>query len=165
MIAPHRILVLRLQGKRPLGRPRYRWDDNIKMVLREIWWSDMDWIDLGQDKEQWRDFVITVMNLRVPWNVEKFLSIWATGGFSRRTQFHGVSLLVNDGCRMDNLRKRLRKLCKNLWELKVTKRKWKTDNRDEWPSVAKEVKFYRECRGRCKQFSTPFSRVDNKKSK
>jgi hypothetical protein len=54
------------EGKRPLGRPRRRWVDNIKMYLREIGWDDMDWIDLAQDRDQWRVLVITVMNLRVP---------------------------------------------------------------------------------------------------
>jgi hypothetical protein len=58
----YRIMV----GRRPLGRPRRRWVDNIKMDLREIGWDGMDWIDLAQDRDQWRDFVSTVMNLRVP---------------------------------------------------------------------------------------------------
>jgi hypothetical protein len=42
------------EGKRPLGRPRYRWVDNIKIDLREIGWDDIDWIDLAQDRDQWR---------------------------------------------------------------------------------------------------------------
>jgi hypothetical protein len=54
------------EGKRPLGRPRRRWLDNIKMYLREIEWDAMDWIDLAQDRDQWRALVNTVMNLRVP---------------------------------------------------------------------------------------------------
>jgi hypothetical protein len=54
------------EGKRPLGRPRRRWVDNIKMDLREIGWDDMDWIDLAQDRDQWRALVNKVMNLRVP---------------------------------------------------------------------------------------------------
>jgi hypothetical protein len=53
-------------GKRPLGRPRRRWDDDIKMDLKEIGWGDMDWIDLAQDRDQWRALVNTVMKLRVP---------------------------------------------------------------------------------------------------
>jgi hypothetical protein len=52
--------------KRPLGRPRHRLEDNIKMDLREIGWGDIDWIDLTQDRDQWRAFVNMVMNLRVP---------------------------------------------------------------------------------------------------
>jgi hypothetical protein len=58
----YRILV----GKRPLGSPRRRWVDHIKMSLREIGWDGMDWIDLAQDRDQWRALVNTVMNLRVP---------------------------------------------------------------------------------------------------
>jgi hypothetical protein len=54
------------EGKRPLGRPRRRWVDNIKMDLTEIVWDDMDWIDLTQDRDQWRALVNTVMNLLVP---------------------------------------------------------------------------------------------------
>jgi hypothetical protein len=50
----------------PLGRPRRRWVDNIKMDLREIGWDGVDWIELAQDRDQWRAFVNTVMNLRVP---------------------------------------------------------------------------------------------------
>jgi hypothetical protein len=55
----YRILVGKPEGKRPLGRHRRRWEDNIG-------WSDMDWIDLAQDMDQWRALVSTVMNLRVP---------------------------------------------------------------------------------------------------
>jgi hypothetical protein len=54
------------EGKRPLGRPRRGWVDNIKMDLREIKWDSMDWIDLAQDMDQWRALVNAVMNLRVP---------------------------------------------------------------------------------------------------
>jgi hypothetical protein len=61
-----RILMGELEGKKPLGRPTRRWVDNIKMGLREIVWDGMDWIDLAQDRDQWRALVNTVMNLRVP---------------------------------------------------------------------------------------------------
>jgi hypothetical protein len=54
------------EGKRPLGRSRRRWVDNIKMDLREIEWGGMDWIDPAQDRNQWRALVNTVINLRVP---------------------------------------------------------------------------------------------------
>jgi hypothetical protein len=54
------------EGKRPLGRPRRRWMDNIKTELREVGWNGMDWIDLAQDRDQWRAYVNAVMNLRVP---------------------------------------------------------------------------------------------------
>jgi hypothetical protein len=62
----YRILVRNPEGKRPLGRPRRRWKDNFKVDLREIGWGGMDWIALAQDRNQWRAFVNTVMNLRVP---------------------------------------------------------------------------------------------------
>jgi hypothetical protein len=62
----YRIFVGKPDGKRPLGRPRRGWVDNIKMNLRELGWVSMVWIDLAQDREQWRSFVNTVMNLRVP---------------------------------------------------------------------------------------------------
>jgi hypothetical protein len=61
----YRILVGKKEGKRPLGRYRRRCQDNIKMGLREIGWSVMDWIDLAQDRDQWRALVNTVMNLRI----------------------------------------------------------------------------------------------------
>jgi hypothetical protein len=52
--------------KRPLGRPRRRWVDNIKIDLREMGWGGMDWIDVIQDRDQWKALVNTVMNFRVP---------------------------------------------------------------------------------------------------
>jgi hypothetical protein len=54
------------EGKRSLGRPRRRWVDNVKMDVRDIEWDGMDWIDLAQDRDQWRALVNTVMNLQVP---------------------------------------------------------------------------------------------------
>jgi hypothetical protein len=62
----YRILVGKPERKRPLGRPRSRWEDNIKIDLREIRWGGMDWIDLAQDRDQWKALVNTVMNLWVP---------------------------------------------------------------------------------------------------
>jgi hypothetical protein len=62
----YRILVGKPEGKRQLGRPRRRCEDNIGMNLREIRWGGMDWIDLAQDRDQWRALMSTVMNLRVP---------------------------------------------------------------------------------------------------
>jgi hypothetical protein len=62
----YRILVGKPEGKRPLGRPRRRWVDNIKMDLRKIEWGGMDWTDLAQDRDQWRALVNTVINLRSP---------------------------------------------------------------------------------------------------
>jgi hypothetical protein len=61
----YRILVAKQEGKRRLGRPRRRWANNIKMDLRELGWDGMDWIDLAQDRNQWRALVKTVMSLRV----------------------------------------------------------------------------------------------------
>jgi hypothetical protein len=61
------------------------------MYLGEMGWGGIDWIDLAQDMDRWRAFVNTIMNLRVPENVGKFLSSCATGGSSRRAQLHGVS--------------------------------------------------------------------------
>jgi hypothetical protein len=62
----YRILVGRPEGKRPLGKTRRRWVDNIKMGLREIGWDGMDLIDLAQNRDQWRALVKTAMNLQVP---------------------------------------------------------------------------------------------------
>jgi hypothetical protein len=62
----YRILVGNPEGNRPLGRPRRRWVDNIKMDFRELGWDCMDWIDLAQDRDQWRVLVNAVMNFRVP---------------------------------------------------------------------------------------------------
>jgi hypothetical protein len=60
------MLVGKPDGKRLLGRPMRRWVDNIIMDLRVIGWDGMDWIDLAQDRDQWRALVDTVLNLRVP---------------------------------------------------------------------------------------------------
>ena len=54
------------EGNRSLGRPRRRWEDNIKMDLHEVGCGDMDWIELAQDRERWQALVNAVMNLRVP---------------------------------------------------------------------------------------------------
>jgi hypothetical protein len=62
----YRVLVGRPEGKRPLRRPRCRWENNIKMDLREIGIDEVNWIQLAQDRVHWRAFVNTVMNLRVP---------------------------------------------------------------------------------------------------
>jgi hypothetical protein len=64
-IGAYRVLVARPQGRRPLGRPRRRWEDSIKMDLQEGW-GGMDWIDMAQDRDRWRAVVNAVMNLRVP---------------------------------------------------------------------------------------------------
>jgi hypothetical protein len=62
----YRLLVGKPEGKRPLGRPRRRWVDNIRMYLGEVGWSDVDWIGLAQDRNRWRALVNWELNLRVP---------------------------------------------------------------------------------------------------
>ena len=62
----HRVLVGKSEGKRPLGRPRRRWEDNIKMYLQEVERGYGDWMELAQDRDRWRAFVSTVMKFRVP---------------------------------------------------------------------------------------------------
>jgi hypothetical protein len=62
----YRDLVGKPEGRRPLGIPRRRWEDNIKKDLREVGCGGVDWIDLAQDRDRWRALVYTVMNLRVP---------------------------------------------------------------------------------------------------
>jgi hypothetical protein len=62
----YRVLVGKPEGKRSLGRPRRRWEDNIKVDLQKVGCWGMDWIDLAQDRDRWRAFVNTVMNFRVP---------------------------------------------------------------------------------------------------
>jgi hypothetical protein len=62
----YRILMGKPEGKRPLGRLRRRWVDNVKMDLGEKEWDGRDWIELAQDRDQWRSLVNAVMNLRVP---------------------------------------------------------------------------------------------------
>jgi hypothetical protein len=65
--------------------------NNIKMNIRERGWGGMDWIDMAQDRDQWRALVSTVMKLRVPKNAVRFLSSLTIGSFSRRSQLHEVS--------------------------------------------------------------------------
>ena len=62
----YRVLVGKPEGKRPLGRPRRRWEDNIEMGLKEVGCGGMDWIELAQDRDRLRAVVNAVMNLRVP---------------------------------------------------------------------------------------------------
>ena len=87
----HRVLVGRPEGKIPLGRPRRRWDDNIKMDLQEVGGGCEDWTEVAQVRDRWWALVSTVMNLRVP----KMRGISGLAAepvsLSRRTLLHGVS--------------------------------------------------------------------------
>ena len=87
----YRVLVGQLEGRRPLGRPRRRWVDHIKMDLQEVGCGYVDWIGLAQDRDRWRTLVSAVMNLRVPRNVGNFLTSCKLVSCSRRTVHHGVS--------------------------------------------------------------------------
>jgi len=70
----YRVLVGKPEGKRPLGRTRRRWENNIKMNLQEVGCGDMDWIELAHGRERWRAFVNAVMNLWGPSNAGNFLT-------------------------------------------------------------------------------------------
>jgi hypothetical protein len=87
----YKILEIKPEGKKPLGRPRRSRVDNIKIDLIEIGWYGTDWVDLTPVRDHWRALMNTIMNLRVPWNVGAFLSSCTTGGFSRRARLHEVS--------------------------------------------------------------------------
>ena len=89
----YRVLVGKPEGTRPLGRPRRRWVDNIRIDLQEVGCGHVDWIGLAQDRDRWRTLVSALMNLRVPWNVGNFLTNCKPVSFSRRTLHHGVSTL------------------------------------------------------------------------
>jgi hypothetical protein len=86
----YRLLVGKSEGKRPLGRPRRRWIDNMKMDLLEIGLSVVDWIGLAQDTYRWRALVNAVMNLRVPSNAGKLPSGCTFCGLSSGAQLHIV---------------------------------------------------------------------------
>jgi hypothetical protein len=62
----YKLLVGNPEGKRPLGRPKHRWVNNIRMDLVEVGWGNVDWIGLAQDRDRWRALVNSVLNLRVP---------------------------------------------------------------------------------------------------
>jgi hypothetical protein len=87
----YRLLVGKPEGKRPLGRPRRRWVDNIRMDLGEVGWGDVDWIGLAKDGNRWRALVNSVLNLRVPLNAGKLSSGLTSSGFSGSAQLHIVS--------------------------------------------------------------------------
>jgi hypothetical protein len=89
------LLLGKPEGNSPLGKARYRWMDNISMDLGEIESCGVDWIDLVQGMDQREAVGNTVMNLRVPYYVAKFLSSCTTGGRSRRAHLHAVSRLFS----------------------------------------------------------------------
>jgi len=87
----YRVLVVKPEGRRPLGRLGRRWVDNIWTELQEVGCGFMDWIGLAQDRESWRTLVSAVMNFRVPRNAGNFLTSCKPVSFSRRSLHHGVS--------------------------------------------------------------------------
>jgi hypothetical protein len=87
-----RILVEKAERKRPLGRSKHRWVDNIETNLAEMGWDGMVWIDLAEDRDQWIALVNAVMNLTS--NAGKFLSSCTNGDFSRMAELHGGRWLI-----------------------------------------------------------------------
>ena len=87
----HRVLGGKPEGKRPLGRPKRRWEDNIKMDLQEVEGGCGDWMELAQDRDRWRALVSMAKNLWVSkmWGISLLAA--ESVSFSRRTLFHGVS--------------------------------------------------------------------------
>jgi hypothetical protein len=77
----YRVLVGKPLERRPLGRPRRRWEDNIAMELQEVGCGFLDWMELAQDRDRWRVLVSAVMNLRVPYNARNFLTSCRTNSF------------------------------------------------------------------------------------
>jgi len=87
----YRVLVGKPEGKRPMGRARHRWEDNIKIDLQEVGCGGMDWIELAQERDRCRALVNAVMKLWVPQNAGSFLTSCRLVSFSRRTLLHGVN--------------------------------------------------------------------------
>jgi hypothetical protein len=85
------LLVGKPEGRRPLGRPRSRWLDNIRPDFVEVGWGDVDWIGMAQDRDRWRALVKSVLNLRAPLNAGKLSSVLTSMDLSSSAQLHGVS--------------------------------------------------------------------------
>jgi hypothetical protein len=86
----YRLLMRKPEGRRPLGRPRRRWLNNIRMDLVQVGWGDMDWIGLAQDRGRWRALVDSLLNLRVRYNAGKLSSVQTTRDLSSSAQLHEV---------------------------------------------------------------------------
>jgi hypothetical protein len=89
----YRLLMGKSEGKTPLGRPRRRWVDNIRMDLEEVGWGDVDWIGLAKDRDRWRAVVNSVLNPQVPSNSEKLSSGLTSSDLSSSAHLHRVSYL------------------------------------------------------------------------
>ncbi|KAJ4435742.1 hypothetical protein ANN_18359 [Periplaneta americana] len=100
----YRVLVGRPEGKRPLGRPRRRWEDNIKMDLREVGYGDREWINLSEDRDQWRAYVRAAMNLWVPSKA----SNWLFNDAVSTTRLFSVDEIGDSGMRFGEMRPRIR---------------------------------------------------------
>jgi hypothetical protein len=87
----YRLLAGKLEGRRPLGRPRRRWADNIRMDLVEVRWGGVDWIGLAHDRDRWKALVNSVLNFRVPQNAGNISSVQTSRDLSSSAQLHGVS--------------------------------------------------------------------------
>jgi len=87
----YRVLVGKPEGRIPLGRPRRRWVDNMRLDLQVVGCRYIDWIGLAQDRDSWRTLVSAVMNLRVPRNAGNFLTSCKPVSLSRRTLHLGVN--------------------------------------------------------------------------
>jgi hypothetical protein len=87
----YRFLVGKPEGRRPLGRPRRRWLDNIRMNLVEVRWGDVDWICLAQDRDRWRALVNSILNFRFHRMLGKLSSVQTTRDLSSSAQLHRVS--------------------------------------------------------------------------
>jgi hypothetical protein len=87
----YKLLGGKPEGKRPVGRPRRLWVDNIRMNLGEVGWGDVDWIGLAQDRNRWTALVNLVLNFRVPQNAGKVSSDLKSDGLSSSAQLHIVS--------------------------------------------------------------------------